>query len=335
MFAYSNEPIGLHDLRYKANILHRDISINNIMYEIRDGAYYFILIDFDMAIVVEDRKGKSTYQTSSKHRTGTLPFMAWELIKDAARGINKPDWIPIPHLLRHDFESLFYVSFWSVTAIPDPAEHSHKAVLADWPKRLDEGSLDSHTLCATKKYLLTSLLDDELMEVSAAAHGLCKWFCKFSEVFRKGLLVHQNYGGDLIMADTPEEEAAIKAAFDFTTLNGHVTRDTLKTTLAPYIPGQISPTAPSGTTTDTAKVAEPIPVLATVAIPDSIEASDTVDARQRPSATDAGTAAAHAQAEPRGRPRHARRNQMTAEQAMAAEEYKNTRLRARKPVIYY
>ena len=79
---------GLHDLRYKAGILHRDISVNNIMYEIQDNAYYFILIDFDMAIFVEDKRGNSTYKTSSKHRTGTLPFISFELILDVVEGLD-------------------------------------------------------------------------------------------------------------------------------------------------------------------------------------------------------------------------------------------------------
>ena len=44
---------GLHDLRYKANMLHRDISVNNIMYQMRNGRHHFVLIDFDMAFMEE------------------------------------------------------------------------------------------------------------------------------------------------------------------------------------------------------------------------------------------------------------------------------------------
>ncbi|THH00129.1 hypothetical protein EW026_g2354 [Hermanssonia centrifuga] len=50
----------LHDLRYKAKILHRNISCNNIMYEMRRGRPYFILIDFDFAAILDaKRKGRS------------------------------------------------------------------------------------------------------------------------------------------------------------------------------------------------------------------------------------------------------------------------------------
>ena len=98
-------------------MLHRDISVNNIMYEIRGGKYYFILIDFDMAIVIcDDDAAGSSYAASSKHRTGTLPFMAAELIEDACNA-SDPSWVPIRHRLRHDLESLYWVALWCVLMI--------------------------------------------------------------------------------------------------------------------------------------------------------------------------------------------------------------------------
>ena len=100
---------GLHDLRYKADMLHRDISINNIMFQLRDDRYYFILIDFDMAVIIradgpKDKDG--TYVAASKFRTGTLPFMAHALVSDASLS-DIGHWNPVRHLLCHDLESLF------------------------------------------------------------------------------------------------------------------------------------------------------------------------------------------------------------------------------------
>ena len=51
------------------------------MYEICDGVIKFILIDFDLATFVDDN-GVPLSKSSSNHRTGTLPFMAWELVQD-------------------------------------------------------------------------------------------------------------------------------------------------------------------------------------------------------------------------------------------------------------
>ncbi|KAJ3535782.1 hypothetical protein NM688_g6929 [Phlebia brevispora] len=108
----------LHDLRYKANMLHRDISVHNIMYEKKGDYYNFVLIDFDMAVELP-KDSTSSYKTSSKHRTGTLPFMAYELIGDAYQAtVNEPHkWRPKRHLLCHDFQSLFWVSLWCVLVL--------------------------------------------------------------------------------------------------------------------------------------------------------------------------------------------------------------------------
>ena len=78
-------------------MLHRDVSVNNIMYEIREGKFYFILIDFDMAVRIAP--DESSYVASSRYRTGTLPFMAYELVKDAHYSSSRI-WSPIRHLLR-------------------------------------------------------------------------------------------------------------------------------------------------------------------------------------------------------------------------------------------
>ena len=45
---------GLHDLFYKASILHRDVTVDNIMYEKRGDFYLFRLTNFDAAIEVAD-----------------------------------------------------------------------------------------------------------------------------------------------------------------------------------------------------------------------------------------------------------------------------------------
>ena len=65
-----------------------------------------VIIDFDLATRVDIVKG----YTSSAHRTGTVPFMATDLIDDPHS----------PHYLRHDFESVFYVALWFISRLPQP-----------------------------------------------------------------------------------------------------------------------------------------------------------------------------------------------------------------------
>ncbi|THU81955.1 hypothetical protein K435DRAFT_872799, partial [Dendrothele bispora CBS 962.96] len=79
----------------RCRILHRDISMNNIMVRKVDGKIFGVLNDLDLASRVTQEMS-----ATSKHRTGTRPFMAYELL-DPKKSV--------PHLYRHDLESLFYV----------------------------------------------------------------------------------------------------------------------------------------------------------------------------------------------------------------------------------
>jgi hypothetical protein len=80
------------------DILHRDVSVNNIVIlPIAPSAPVLttgILIDFDLAIC--------TTRDSASHRTGTFDFMAGEILSDSN----------IPHTPLHDLESFFYVLLW-------------------------------------------------------------------------------------------------------------------------------------------------------------------------------------------------------------------------------
>ncbi|KAK7029727.1 other 1 protein kinase [Favolaschia claudopus] len=84
---------GYRWLYEKAHIMHRDISVANLMFHEVDGKMYGVLNDFDHAL---DFGKKSV--PASKQRTGTKPFMAIDLLLE-----------PPEHLYRHDLESFLYV----------------------------------------------------------------------------------------------------------------------------------------------------------------------------------------------------------------------------------
>ncbi|KAF8751643.1 hypothetical protein RHS01_08286 [Rhizoctonia solani] len=84
-----------HHKLYETGILHCDISVGNMMYDpLGDEPY---LIDVDLGKSVE-----KLASPLSNHWTGTLPFMATDLLAEC----------PPPHLYRHDLESFYYVLIW-------------------------------------------------------------------------------------------------------------------------------------------------------------------------------------------------------------------------------
>ena len=89
---------GHQSLYENANILHRDISKNNIIIADaeNDGDPRGMLIDLDLA------KELNTGPSGARHRTGTMEFMAIEVLQ----GHN--------HTYRHDLESFFYVFLWTI-----------------------------------------------------------------------------------------------------------------------------------------------------------------------------------------------------------------------------
>jgi hypothetical protein len=79
------------------NILHRDISGNNILLR-GSGDSGGFLIDFDLAI-----RNDRTESSGTAHRTGTLEFMALDVMHPPAGHWHTP---------LHDLESFFYVLLW-------------------------------------------------------------------------------------------------------------------------------------------------------------------------------------------------------------------------------
>ncbi|KAI0324177.1 hypothetical protein GY45DRAFT_1439236 [Cubamyces sp. BRFM 1775] len=99
----------LHHLRHDALILHRDVSVRNIMCEITEDGPNFIFGDFDLAVTLNP-DGTPQDPTGKRH-TGTLPFMAIELLEDMASKPG-PNSAPVVHELHHDYESLYWVTLW-------------------------------------------------------------------------------------------------------------------------------------------------------------------------------------------------------------------------------
>jgi len=91
--------LGYRWLFEAPNILHRDISLNNIMLRKEGDKIYPVLNDIDLAVSTDVKS------TPSKQCMGTKPFMAIDLLR--------PD--PPVHMYHHDLESMFYILIWTMS----------------------------------------------------------------------------------------------------------------------------------------------------------------------------------------------------------------------------
>lgn len=78
-----------------------------------------VLVDFDLTHRNEDRPQPPT----SRHRTGTLPFLALDLLQDTDG---------YPHYHRHDVESFYYVLVWTAGQYNEGVEKTNTSVFQEW-----------------------------------------------------------------------------------------------------------------------------------------------------------------------------------------------------------
>ncbi|KAJ3986209.1 protein kinase [Lentinula detonsa] len=111
--------LQIHQWLYECvGILHRDLSIGNIMFRRIDGKVYGVLNDFDLSSSVRDM------------RTGTRPFMSPDLLT--------PLW-KRGHLYRHDLESLFFIVLCLACRYEEPGvPAAEPRAFTDWFSGTDD-----------------------------------------------------------------------------------------------------------------------------------------------------------------------------------------------------
>ncbi|KAG2142356.1 hypothetical protein DEU56DRAFT_259973 [Suillus clintonianus] len=88
-----------HYALWKNDVHHRDVSPNNLMVYKLNGKWIGVLNDYDLSSTLHEGP-------TGNERTGTVPFMALDLLeKDAIDG-------NVSHLYRHDAESFIWVLVW-------------------------------------------------------------------------------------------------------------------------------------------------------------------------------------------------------------------------------
>ena len=156
---------------------------------------YAVLNDFDLAVSADVKS------VSSKHRTGTKPFMAIDLIH--------PD--PTVHMYRHDLESMFYVLVWITSRFHNGQE------IADPP--LQEWADNADLILVDKKRSFFMSMPPRRTE---QFESFGRWIVSMQKMFLDGLHAHASYLLDLSVAGS---QILSPVHFADDTLNGLVTFD--------------------------------------------------------------------------------------------------------------
>ena len=193
----------------------------------KERKVYGVLTDYDLSSLVEIMN--PDYTRTSQQRTGTPPYMAYELLRGTS---------PI-HLYRHDLESLFYIMLLMATrhTIRIPEGEDKPRVTMREPRRLpyqnwfDEprydvlGSLKASFFSETQPFKPSPVFKDFL-----------PWLVDLQRCFSIGFKLKPSFN------DTPVQvtwRAAVQpAGFDDETLGGYITYATILTAV-PYLSGQL------------------------------------------------------------------------------------------------
>ena len=206
-------------------ILHRDLSLNNIMCRIikemnsagvrEVKEVYGVLTDYDLSLWTASLT--SDYTKTSQQRAGTPPFMARGLL-------NGTDSL---HLYRHDVESLFYVILILVTRYeietPEKGEDGGVRMRQGLKMLPYQSWFDQPSYEALAAFKLGAIYNLKLrLDLSPTFEDFGCWLMKLRRSFSLGSLAKL---GQLVLEEDQTEESCgedTPAAFDDETLGGHV-----------------------------------------------------------------------------------------------------------------
>ena len=183
------------------------------MYRIVEGKVCGVLTDFDLSSWTVDLK--NDYTKTSQQRTGTPPFMAYELLSGSGA----------LHLYRHDLESLFYIMLILAThyEIKPPTKKEDGGLrmrrrFEDLPYESWFGQPTYKTLASYKR---TFFSDRTRLDVSPDFKDFLDWLGDLRMSFRRGFRAKETLE-DVFIIEGSESEDEVTPEFDDETLEGHV-----------------------------------------------------------------------------------------------------------------
>ncbi|KAF9261906.1 hypothetical protein L218DRAFT_960856 [Marasmius fiardii PR-910] len=185
-----------------AKIIHRDISVNNLMYCQRNDEKYGVLKDFDLACPPEE-----DWRTTYKQRTGTMAFMAIDVLKPD--GLPKDIW---KHFAWYNLESTVYIFAWIIHRYKDGREVRYPP-FEDWHQDTWESAR------AKSSWIHCPRLPAPTPQYASLAPVLMA----LKKVLRQGL-DEQSRHENLLLIDP---EPSNPESFEEDTSNGYVTYTTI------------------------------------------------------------------------------------------------------------
>lgn len=224
----SQPPLAHHDLYEKAGILHRDISLDNLMVDPSDSTIG-VLIDFDHSTRVAADDGSPILV--KPRVTGTPPFLAMDALRETPP--------PKPYF-RHDLESFLYVLVYILT------HHDEQGNEDPSITELDHWEYESYSEISRHKLSFLSR-PHRLRYLPRKAKVQLKdtWVPKLARLFRLGYAARNDYFDEMGILEGPTDVEYLqtierlecpppeestpdlakvepKSGFDFETLDGHV-----------------------------------------------------------------------------------------------------------------
>lgn len=194
------------------------------MWTLRDGKDCFILIDFDLAVPV-DKLGRPTGPTA-RHRTGTLPFMAFELLEsmDDIQGSPEDDGSSLQHRVNFDYQSITFVAIrCAMNTVEDDTGHVVHPMAAEYLKDWQEGSY--RAMAAVKKDLLRDPRAFFKVPFSPSFRTILPWIAQLVAVFDQGLRKVADLERQRLFANMGQPQPLEPTPYEAETMYGEVTRD--------------------------------------------------------------------------------------------------------------
>ncbi|KAG2035199.1 hypothetical protein BDR03DRAFT_535397 [Suillus americanus] len=142
LFDVWRQCILCHLTLWKEGVYHRDISPGNLMWYRKNGQLIGVLNDYDLSSLA------NVVGPQGNERTGTVPFMAIELLSPSAqRG-------EVKHLYRHDLESFMWVFAWIFL------RYRQGALLPRGLRPLDEWATLGAVACGKEKLFFLNNMED-------------------------------------------------------------------------------------------------------------------------------------------------------------------------------